>query len=257
MTRRAVLCLTVLVLVLALLHCSRVGNMEIVKQETGLETNCYLIYDSESKEAALIDVGGPIDSLLSVVEAKELDVRYFLCTHSHEDHIIGIPQIRNRFPEAKLCLHKQEFEDLFIRKEWAYSFFGEEFLEEWAEDPEFRKVLEFDPTSFGTPDIFLEHDQILELGDFQIRTIHTPGHSPGSVCFYVDRYLFSGDCLFKGSVGRVDGLNASRDDQISSVRRLYQDLPDSTAVYPGHGESTYIGIEKTDNQKISVDSLGI
>ena len=257
MAKKVFLCLTALVLVLVLLHCSRVGNLEIVRQVTGLETNCYLIYDSDSKEAALIDVGGPIDSLLIIIETNGLAIKYFLCTHSHEDHIIGIPTIKDRFPKAKLCLHKLEFEDMFIRKEWAYSFFGEETINEWAKDPEWRKVIEFDPTSLGEPDFYVDDSLVLKLGKYPIDIIHSPGHSPGGVCYYVDRFLFSGDCLFKGSVGRVDVLHSSRSDQIESVRRLYQELPDSTIVYPGHGESTYIGIEKTDNQKISVDSLGI
>jgi len=253
--KKVVLYLIVLVLVFALLHCSRVGNLEVVRQVTGLETNCYLIYDLDSREAALIDVGGPIDSLLSIIETNGLTIKYFLCTHSHEDHIIGIPTIRGRFPEAKLCLHELEFEDMFIRKEWAYSFFGEETINEWAKDPEFRKVIEFDPTLFGEPDIYVEDSLVLKLGKYSIDIIHSPGHSPGGVCYYVGRFLFSGDCLFKGSVGRVDVLHSSRDDQIESVRRLYQELPDSTIVYPGHGESTTIGAEKRENEKITVDSV--
>ncbi len=246
-----------LMIIVVFTQCSQKGKMEIISQVTGLETNCYLIYDSESKEAALIDVGGPIDSLIRIIELEKLDVKYFLCTHSHEDHIIGIPALKDRFPEAKVCLHQLDFNDMSIRKEWAYSYFGEEFINEWAKDPEFKKIVDFDPASFGEPDIYPEDGQIFSLGKIKIRTIYTPGHSPGSVCYYVEGFLFSGDCLFKGSVGRVDGLNSSRDDQIVSVRKLYKELPDSTIVYPGHYESTTIGIEKTNNEKITPDTVNL
>ena len=87
--------------------------------------------------------------------------------------------------------------------------------------------------------------------------MHCPGHARGSLCYSVDSLLFSGDVLFKGSVGRVDVQNSSREDQIASVRRLYRELPDETIVYPGHGEPTTIGAERVGNERISETAVDL
>jgi glyoxylase-like metal-dependent hydrolase (beta-lactamase superfamily II) len=242
---------------LIVLGCTKMSDFEIQRQITGLETNCYLIYNPQSREAALIDVGGQIDSLLDTITDKRLKLKYFLFTHSHEDHTIGLPIIRDKYPEALVCMHRQEYNDMFLRKEWAYEFFGEEALKEWSKDLEFKKVLDFDPSTFGEPDIYVTDGQIFKLGEVEIRTILSPGHSPGGICYLVDNTLFSGDVLFHKSVGRIDGLHGSREDQIQSVRRLYTLLPDNTVVYPGHGQSTTIGFEKQHNEKISADKTSL
>ena len=91
------------------------------------------------------------------------------------------------------------------------------------------------------------------LGNLKIRTVLTPGHSAGSICFSCDNVLFTGDVLFYRTVGNTDFYGGSRSDQINSVRRLYKLLPDSTVVYPGHGKFTDIGSGKKENKYITVD----
>jgi hydroxyacylglutathione hydrolase len=252
MNNKLPLLLIMTIVLICTLECTKMNNIVVNKQITGLETNCYLIYDSKSLEAALIDVGGPIDSLLMIIEKNSLSLKYFLLTHGHEDHHLGLHTIRNKFPNAKTCLHKIEYDDIEKRIAWAYEYFADE-IEEWSKDPEFRKVIEFDPDSFYEPEIYIEDSQLFTLGNVEIMAIHTPGHTPGEICFYVGNILFSGDCLFRENVGRVDGYNSSRDAQIESVRNLYTMLNDSTIVYPGHGESTTIGYEKINNKKISLN----
>ncbi|TSA32006.1 MAG: MBL fold metallo-hydrolase [Porphyromonadaceae bacterium] len=83
--------------------------------------------------------------------------------------------------------------------------------------------------------------------------VHTPGHSPGGICYYTENILFSGDVLFYRTVGRTDTQNGSKEAQIKSVRKLYEIFPDSTIVYPGHGQFTDIGSEKKENRKITLD----
>lgn len=236
--------------------CSQPPKLEIARQVTGLETNCYLLYDTGSRQAALFDVGGPIESLVNIIEKSDLDLRYFLCTHGHGDHVVGLPRIRQMFPNADLCIHKQDFEDLFTAKQWLIEFFSQDSVDLWSsENPEFRKLMEFDPESLDQPDIFLDDNRTFRLGEFEIRTIHAPGHSPGSICFHVDNMLFFGDVLFYRKVGRTGRFHGSPEDMISSIRELYTLLPDETVVYPAHGELTDIGSEKKENQEIRADTV--
>jgi hydroxyacylglutathione hydrolase len=232
-------------------------ELALKTQTTGLETNCYLLHDPASREAAIIDVGGPIDELLAAIGDEDLHLKYFLLTHAHPDHLIGVPAVRGDFPEAQLCMHRDAYADLQTQREWAMANLGEEVLAEWMEDPELRKIVEFDVSTLGEPDVFLEDGDVLHLGDHPIRVMLCPGHARGSLCYHVDGLLFSGDVLFKGSVGRVDGHNSSRDDQIASVRRLYRELADETIVYPGHGEPTTIGDERTGNERISETAVDL
>lgn len=223
----------------------------VLRQIAGLETNCYLLYDPASLDAAVVDVAGPIDVLLATVRSQALHVRYFLLTHGHFDHVVGLPAIRNSYADALVCMHALDFEDMQTQQEWARRHFGEAALAEWLKDAEFSKVVTFDASTFDEPDLFLEDSQVLELGDHTIRVLHCPGHSRGSLCYSVGDLLFAGDVLFKGSVGRVDMQNSSWVDQIASVRRLYRELCDGTVVYPGHGESTTIGAERASNERIT------
>ena len=223
----------------------------VQRQVTGAETNCYLLYDPATHEAALVDVGGEIGELLHTVQEQGLRVRYVLATHGHTDHVLGIPAAKDRFPQALVCMHEHGYADAQTLGDWIQEHVPEETLEEWLQDPEFKKLTEFDASTLGAPDIFLTEGDELELGGFAIRVLHCPGHSRGGLCYSVDGALFSGDVLFRGSVGRVDGQNASREQQVASVRRLYAEFPDETIVYTGHGEATTIGYERANNERVS------
>ncbi len=103
------------------------------------------------------------------------------------------------------------------------------------------ELLAFDVNSFKPPDIFVRDGDSFKLGNLSIQAIHSPGRSQGSVCYLAGYMLFSGDVLFHRSVGGVNLPSSSAEDLISSVRWLFSQLPDSTKVYPGHGETTDIG----------------
>jgi hydroxyacylglutathione hydrolase len=229
-------------------------DFKVLHQVTGpIKTNCYLIYGIESKEAALIDPGGPIDTLITFIWENELELKYIFVTHGHVDHIYSIPDIKNLFPKVKMCMHKDEYRDLFTQSEWAIKNYGPDWFAEVRKDPEIVKLTDFDMELLGKPEIFVEDNQVFRLGSVEIKTIHTPGHSPGGICYYTENVLFSGDVLFYRTVGRTDTQNGSREDQIKSVRKLYELFPDSTIVYPGHKQFTDIGSEKKENKKVTVD----
>jgi glyoxylase-like metal-dependent hydrolase (beta-lactamase superfamily II) len=250
------LALIALLCAVGMVSCAR-QDLVMEQVVTGPETNCYLLYDPSTRQAALIDVAGPIDPLLETIDSKDLELRYFLFTHGHFDHVMGLPAIRDRFPDAAVCMHRLDFDDMAIQRDWALTNFDPEFVEQLRKDPEDAKLFEFDYTTFGVPDIFVTDGQELEFTGSKIRVLHSPGHSPGSVCYHVDDILFSGDVLFRDSVGRVDVQNSSRDDQIVSVRRLYRELPEETRVYPGHGDGTKVGREKYENSRITADVVNM
>ena len=240
------------IILVFLSKCSQTEELIIEHQVTGgILTNCYLIYGEKSKEAALIDVGGTVDSLLSIIKTNNLNLKYIICTHGHFDHIIGVPAIKAIYPETKIVMHEDDYKDIFSQKEWAEKNLGPDFIEWLKSDSLRKKIYDFDVNSFSKPDIFIKHNQQLDLGHLTLKAIHSPGHSPGSVCFHTDSSLFSGDVLFYRTVGRTDVQYSSREDQIKSVRNLYEILPVYTKVYPGHGQFTDIDAEKSKNKKIA------
>lgn len=240
------------------ISCIQSENLEILHQETGpFKTNCYLIYDARSKEAALIDVGGFIDPLITHIENNNLILKYIFATHSHLDHIEGVPEIRRKYPDAKFCINKEDFQDFTGVQAWIEKYSGSEKVEELAQNPFFRKWFDYDPAILGEIDIYLEDNQIFKLGNTEIKTILSPGHSSGSICFHTGNALFSGDVLFYENIGNTDFIGGSGEVITESVRKLYSRLPDETIVYPGHGHFTSIGHEKTENKKVSIDEVNL
>jgi glyoxylase-like metal-dependent hydrolase (beta-lactamase superfamily II) len=142
---------------------------------------------------------------------------------------------------------------MFTFLQWIKENHGQEGIEIMKSNVATRPYFDFDPHLVGLPDIFLTDHQKFKLGYIDIKTILTPGHSPGEVCFYTGNILFSGDVLFYRSVGGTDSQDCSTQDMIKSVRELYKIFPDSTIVYTGHVELTNIGSEKKENRKITLD----
>jgi glyoxylase-like metal-dependent hydrolase (beta-lactamase superfamily II) len=239
--------------------CSTTDNFVVLHQISGgpAKTNCYLLYDKRSNDAAFFDVAGPIDSLNSVIIENNLNLKYIFITHAHPDHVQGLPHIMKKYPQAKLCLSKEEYEDMSLYADWE-SFTSPQEIAEVKKYPEILKMLNFDFQLIGEPDIYIKDDKIYKLGSLKIRTFISPGHSRGSVCYYVENVLFSGDVLFYRKVGSTDKPQAGGPEQmIKSVRRLYNLLPDETKVYPGHGQFTDIGTEKIENEEVTLTKVNI
>jgi hydroxyacylglutathione hydrolase len=235
--------------------CTTPRNFMVIHQTLPppIETNCYLLYDERSSEAALVDVGGPIDTLMSIIEKNDLKLKYVFITHCHPDHVMGLPAVKKLFPDATICMSRTDFEDSKLYAQWEKKLSPDE-VAEIKKSPEAVKIMSFDISSVCAPDIFLEDNQTYKVGDVELRTIVSPGHSRGSVCYYGGNALFSGDVLFYRNVGRTDLEGMSWDSLVRSVRKLYSMLPNETTVYPGHGQFTTIGSEKKNNARISEDS---
>lgn len=234
--------------------CTVVEDLKVVHQMSGpIGTNCYLIYGTKSKEAALIDPGWQVDTLIKHIKNNDLKLKYILVTHGHIDHFYYIPELRKLFPDAKVCMHRDEYRDIFTAMNWITKNYGKDWIDEAMSNAETKKYIEFDMNSLGEPDIYVEDNQIIHLGSLELRTILSPGHSSAGICYYTKNILFSGDVLFFRSVGTTFAQNGSKEAQIKSVRRLYEFFPDSTFVYPGHGQFTDIGSEKSENKYITVD----
>jgi len=219
--------------------------------EGPIKTNCYLLYELPAREAAIIDVAGPLDSLVEVINENNLSLIYIFITHAHWDHVEGLFDLKDKFPEAKVCMSYEENTAMQEYTNYAKISDPERF-EKIMQDSAIAIMMNTDLGSIKT-DIFVKDNEEYTLGNSIIRSIFSPGHSAGSMCFSCNNFLFSGDVLFYRSVGNTDFYKASRTDLIQSVRKLYTLFPDSTIVYPGHGQFTNIGSEKYGNRYITVD----
>ena len=194
--------------------------------EPPIDNNNYLLVDEETKEAALIDCSAIDDNIKQTLNELDAKLKYILLTHGHFDHIAGI-----REQDAKVVMHDADMG--------------------WV-----KNVNQFMPM-FGMPDMsipkidkFIEDGDIIKLGNLDIKVIHTPGHTKGGVCYLVNDTLFSGDTIFKESVGRCDLEGGNFEELVSSIENKIYSLPDDTKILPGHGKSTTVGWEKTHNSYI-------
>ncbi len=191
-------------------------------------TNCYVVGCEETQEGVIIDPGGDPDRILQAVEEAGLTVRYVLNTHCHFDHMAANAEVVEA-TGALLALHPLERPILEARG--GASWFG-------------VSVRESPP-----PDLELDDGQVLEVGTLRFQVLHTPGHSPGGLTFYLEKegMAFDGDVLFAMGVGRTDLPGGDWDTLMRSIREVLFGLPDETVLYPGHGPQTTVGQEKRRN----------
>src|SRR3984957_6907221 len=214
-----------------------------------LKCNCHIVGDPQTLDAAVIDPGDDVDSILELIARHKLKVRAILNTHAHIDHVGGLKKMREA-TSAPVLMHQADlslYKALEMQAQWI----------QWA-TPELTEV-----------DEFLTEGKSIKWGDYELRVMHTPGHTEGSVCLYLPRdaksaivgatprratsthlpgLLFAGDTLFEGSIGRTDLWGGSMREIMRSLKNKVLALPDETIVFPGHGPSTTIGIERETNQ---------
>lgn len=199
-----------------------------------LPVNTYVVWDEQTREAAVIDAGcyfpKECDILKKFIADEELNLKYLLNTHLHFDHIFGNRFIYEQYG-LKTCAHRAD-EEWLVEAPRRTRMFGLEFPGQ--------------PVSIGT---YLEEGDELTLGNHTLKCIHVPGHSPGSVVFYSSesKCLFVGDVLFQGSIGRTDLPGGNHQLLLDGIREKLFILPDDTIVYSGHGGQTSIGYEKRYN----------
>jgi glyoxylase-like metal-dependent hydrolase (beta-lactamase superfamily II) len=184
------------------------GQVEIHRVVVGpFDNNVFVLRCKATGDALLVDAANEHEQLLAL--CRDLGVRQVVETHGHWDHIQAVPQLRDAGYEVAVT----------------------------AEDA----------GMLASYDLLLEDDAVLEVGRLRLRTIHTPGHTPGSMCFEIEGspVLLSGDTLFPGGAGNTKTDLGDFDQIIASIdRRLYARLPDKTIVMPGHGADTTIGAER-------------
>ncbi|MDH4270483.1 MAG: MBL fold metallo-hydrolase [Candidatus Aminicenantes bacterium] len=192
-----------------------------------LDTNCYLVYCSETLDCAIIDPGAEAERIFPLIYELGLGPSLLLNTHGHLDHIGANRDVKEKFA-VSLCIHGLDKPLLEHDLQSELSFF--------------LGAKESPP-----PDHLLQDEETITIGRSTLRVVHTPGHTPGSVSFLGDGILFSGDTLFNGGVGRTDLPGGSTRDLETSIRTRILTLPPETIVLPGHGPWTTVGEEKDSN----------
>ncbi|MBI1799048.1 MAG: MBL fold metallo-hydrolase [Candidatus Eisenbacteria bacterium] len=198
-----------------------------------LENNTYLIACEATRETAVVDVGFEPGSVIREIRRHDLRVRYLLNTHAHYDHVAGMREVQHEFG-GEYWLHPADRPLLAILSEQGAAFGFPP-----ADPPE-------DPHD-------LSDGQRLPLGEVSLAVIHTPGHSPGGVCFHLERDLWAGDTLFAGSVGRTDLPGGSFSQLARAIRTRLFPLGDALRVHTGHGPETTIGEERRHNPLVGVE----
>jgi hydroxyacylglutathione hydrolase len=212
-----------------------------------LQCNCSILGDPQTREALVLDPGDDVDRVLEALARHSLTVRLIVSTHAHIDHVGGLQKL-HAVTGAPVLMHGDDL-DLYRHLDVQAAWLG-------VRPPETAQV-----------DQVLREGDTLRWGRFAANVLHTPGHTPGSVSLYLppeagkliaspeprsassaeEGKLFAGDTLFAGSIGRTDLWGGSMPKILRSIREKLLALPDRTLVYPGHGSSTTIGQERSEN----------
>ena len=190
------------------------------------QTNCWAVSADHSEEAVLVDPGFEPFALRRMVERAGKRLVAVLATHGHGDHIGSVPAVCG--DDIPVVIHEADELALTDQRGWGAGY---------GVDVDFR------PKEVRT----VRDGDVLEFAGFRIEVVHTPGHTPGSVCFRTDGFVFSGDLVFRGSIGRSDFPNSDPAAMDASLRRFLE-LPDELEVYPGHGPETTVGTERRTNE---------
>jgi hydroxyacylglutathione hydrolase len=202
-----------------------------------LQCNCSIVGDPATREAMILDPGDEVEKILEILRRHRLSVKAIVSTHAHIDHVGGLRKM-HEVTGAPVMMHRDDLA-LYQALDMQASWIG-------MRTPQLTDV-----------DQFLKEGDTLRWGPFEAHVLHTPGHTPGSLCLYLPHgeknvalsqpHLFAGDTLFAGSIGRTDLWGGSYDEILRSLHGKLLALPDETLVYAGHGEATTISRERESN----------
>ncbi|MBM4081156.1 MAG: MBL fold metallo-hydrolase [Planctomycetes bacterium] len=200
-----------------------------------LETGCYVVSCDGAPDAMIIDPGAEADRIIAYLAKNRLVPKYLVNTHGHIDHIGANADLKARFPNMQICVHADDAACL-VKPSKNLSF--------------------LQGVAYKSPpaDVTLKEDDVLAVGQCELKVIHVPGHTPGGICLVSGpnakkgaRVLFSGDSLFAGGIGRTDFPGGDEESLLSNLRSKVLSFDDNTAVYPGHGPPTTVGEERRSN----------
>lgn len=197
--------------------------------------NTYIIIDEDSKDAVIIDPGSSYESIIKIIVDEGLNPLSILATHGHIDHVIGVAPIKREY-NIPFYMHREDAE---LLSPPFYSFL--------------TQYMDIRDLNVPQPDNYLEEGE-LEIGGLKLDILHTPGHTPGGICILTEYRLFSGDTIFRLSIGRTD-FGGNIDDLINSIHNKIFKLPSYTIIYPGHGEETTVGYEMERNPYMGINGL--
>ena len=202
--------------------------MEIKRLIVGMvQTNCYIAVHPETKEAVIVDPGDEAARIEDALAQTGAKAKAILLTHGHFDHVTAMEELRR---DLGVPVYACEQEQAVLA------------------DPDKNLSVQFQGGGLHLKaDMLLKDGETFEAAGYTFQMLHTPGHTPGGCCYYMEQegVLFSGDTLFHGSRGRTDFPGGSESEIMKSIReKLLKKLPDETAVLPGHNDSTTIGTEK-------------
>lgn len=192
------------------------------------QTNCFFLINEDTKEVLIVDPADRAQRIVEWIKSESLTPVAILLTHGHFDHIMAIDGIKKEY-DIKVYASQDEVDVLA--------------------KPHINVSTMMGASISTKADVLFKDGDVLELAGIQLKVISTPGHTIGSVCFYIEdeKLLISGDTLFEASVGRTDFPTGSSHQLIESIKTRLFVLPDDTSVFPGHGGMTSIGYEKAHN----------
>ena len=193
-----------------------------------LMVNTYFVYGENDKKGFIVDPGGYNKKLTQFAIDQGIDVKYIILTHGHSDHIGGVNEHLEDFPNAKVVISvadKKMLQNANLN----------------------MSPMVFENDIIVNPDITVKQGDTLQVGSMTLKFLMTPGHTPGGMCILVGDALFSGDTLFYGSIGRTDFPGSSFEELSDSIHQQLFVLPEQITVYPGHMGTTTIGFEKRNN----------
>jgi hydroxyacylglutathione hydrolase len=196
-----------------------------------LSANCWIVGKESVGEGLVIDPGGNSEAICRAIDATGLDIKIIVLTHGHSDHIAALRDVQDK-TSAEVAIHVEDAD--FLEGHGSYSSqFG---------------------ISYRTPhppERLLREGDIIKVADMNFEVIHTPGHTPGSICLLTDFGVFTGDTIFRQGIGTTLMPGSSRPQLLESIRKKLMILPDNTVIYPGHGRETTIGAERRDNPYVT------
>ena len=193
-----------------------------------VDVNCYVLKDKATGKGAVIDPGGHVERIMSLINDMKADIAEIIITHGHFDHIGALDELRNAVG-CGASIHELDAEMLLKSRKNLSIFMGTDAI-------------------FRPAERLLKDGDVIRFGESFLKVIHTPGHTAGGICLYdEDKVLFSGDTLFAGSVGRSDFPGGDHYQLIESVVKALAEVKDETVVYPGHGPETGMGYERKTN----------